>query len=927
MGDLCAALWAKKDNDQGKGEWLPLQQHLEDTSRVCGFLWDHWLSDGQRKIIAGDHDQEIGKQVMIFLGAIHDLGKATPAFQIKNSGMRRSDLDLELLERLELAGARGIGNLQLASASSSPHNIAGEALLEYFEERFQCPEDISSIVGGHHGRPVRKDIIEKQLLGYRINYFQTEQETDQLWQIWKRSQRQILNWALQYAGFSSASEVPMLSVPSQVQALGLLTMADWIASNTHYFPLIRMEEEAAFDSKVRLEEGIRKWFRTFGWTPDEPQETAKAFQHRFGFLPKPVQKIFVDTIVSCRQPGLFILEAPMGVGKTEAALMGAEALANQADRKGVFFGLPTQATSNGIFPRIEKWLHSIYKDSDSKNELRLIHGKASLNSEYAKLTNANSIDNDGGLYEAFVTNQWFSGKKTAILDDFVVGTVDQFLMAALKQKHLALRQLGFARKVVIVDEVHAYDAYMSQYLQMALTWMASYRVPVILLSATLSSNSRLELTKAYLKGLGVKTTKMQVEGKPLEEYLSTLKYPLITYTDGENVHQIKDFPPSDEHKVVAVQRIEDSDITSVIDQTSADGGGNIGIIVNTVRRAQELAQQLASCYGEETVELLHSSFLGTERVRKETELIQILGKGDATKRPIKKLIVGTQVIEQSLDIDFDLMISDLAPIDLLIQRLGRLHRHDRIRPLSCREPKLYLLGCSEQLQFQDGSEAVYGGYLLARSQYFLGNTISLPGDISRLVQEVYGEEEPKLDLLAEEKYKKYKEEAGEKQVKLKKKARNYRLTAPYLSDQRMDKITLHNWLDHPTEDKSEEAGNSQVRDTDESIEVIALKKLERGYSSLFGKQDLSDHIQNAEIGMQLARETLRLPKPLCMPYRIEKTIHELEYVYQKNLQEWNESSWLHGSLAIFFDQDMNCSLNGYLLHYDKKYGLLYQKEE
>ncbi|MCC8081211.1 MAG: CRISPR-associated helicase Cas3' [Lachnospiraceae bacterium] len=931
--DLCMALWAKKVEYQANGEWLPLLQHLEDTSRVCGFLWNHWLCDGQRRIISGNHDQDTGRQVMLFLGAIHDLGKATPAFQIKGRETR-SNLNIELLERLEMDGARGISNLRLASAGESPHNIAGEALLKRYDERFQCPEDISSIVGGHHGRPASTKTIVKQLSAYRMNYYQTERETDPLWQLWEKVQRHILDWALARAGFESASEIPVLSIPGQVQALGLLTMADWIASNTNYFPLIRLDEDAIFDSEARFEEGMSKWFHTYGWTPDGLSDITREFEHRFGFPSRPVQKIFIDTIASTRQPGLFILEAPMGVGKTEAALMGAEQLAFQTDRKGVFFGLPTQATSNGIFPRIEDWLRSISDDSDSKNGLRLIHGKANLNPEYANLTNASNIADDataGGKksYEAFITNQWFSGKKTAILDDFVVGTVDQFLLSALKQKHLALRQLGFAKKVVIIDEVHAYDAYMSQYLQMALTWMASYHVPVILLSATLSSESRCDLTKAYLKGLGgIKTNKMQVEGKPFKEYLSTTDYPLITYTDGETVHQVREFPVSEERRVV-IERIQDSDVTTVIDQTFTNGGGNIGIIMNTVKRAQELAQELMKLYGEETVELLHSSFLATERVRKETELVQMLGKGSNQNRPEKKIVVGTQVIEQSLDIDFDIMISELAPIDLLIQRLGRLHRHDRVRPFGCEEPKLYLLGCRSDLEFQEGSEAVYGGYLLARSQYFLGDDISLPKDISPLVQAVYGDQEIILAPQEKEKYDKYKQEADDRQRQKKDKSEKYRLKSPYLGS-RLEKITLHGWLENLTEDKSNEGGHSQVRDTDESIEVIALQKLEHGYGILFGEksgQDLSGRILEEDNEMKIVGETIRLPRLLCMPGKvIEKTIHELEDIYRKNLIEWDESSWLKGSLGILFDEEMNCRLNGYLLHYDQTYGLTYQKE-
>ena len=928
MGNLIHALWAKKEESNGEMKWLSLLQHLEDTSRVCGFLWNHWLCEGQRRIISGENDEESGRRIMIFLGAIHDLGKATPAFQIKTGNYRRSDLDYELLERLELAGAKGISDLRLADGRESPHSIAGETLLGRFEDRFTNPQDISSIVGGHHGRPTNWETIDKQLLAYKINYFQTETNNDPLWTLWEGTQRDILLWALKEAGFASASEIPVLSVPAQVQALGLLTMADWIASNTDYFPLFDIYSDEEIDTQSRYEMGVSKWFQTFGWSPDKSLESNQAFEHRFGFVPREVQKIFVDTIASCKQPGLFILEAPMGMGKTEAALMGAEELAAITGRKGVFFGLPTQATSNGIFPRIESWLASISQDDGVPNGLRLIHGKAHLNEKYAELTNASNVDGDSGGYEAFSINPWFSGKKTAILDDFVVGTVDQFLMVALKQKHLALRQLAFAKKVVIVDEVHAYDAYMSQYLQMALTWMASYRVPVILLSATLSAESRLALIRAYLMGMDVKTRKMLIDGVPFEEYLSSDAYPLISYTDGEKVRQVHDFP-SVSGKEIIIQRIEDGQLAELIDYVFLDGG-IIGIIVNTVKRAQELAMQLAVRYGEDRVELLHSSFLATERARKEADLMQMLGKGEACKRPQRKIVVGTQVIEQSLDIDFDVMISELAPVDLLIQRLGRLHRHERVRPKGCELPRLYLLGCSDQLEFDSGSLAVYGGYLLTRTQYFLNDKIRLPEDISPLVQAVYGKQGLELEEALEERYHKFEEEKETLTENKERKARNYRLSAPYQEVKRLHKLTLHNWLDNPSEDSSEETGNSQVRDADESIEVIALKRTGQGYSSLFGDQtdtDISSMISNTSQAMHIAGETLRLPRPLCTPYRIESTIRALEQIYLEYFRDWDQSSWLKGSLGILFDEKMDCRLNGYLLHYDRKYGLSYQKEE
>ncbi len=223
----------------------------------------------------------------------------------------------------------------------------------------------------------------------------------------------------------------------------------------------------------------------------------------------------------------------MGIGKTEAALVAVEQLAYKSGRSGMFFGLPTQATSNGIFSRILEWLPKIKNDEDEVVTVRLAHGKAYLNEKFASL--AKGIDIDGELNSCVAVNEWFSGKKTAALDDFVVGTVDQFLMLALKQRHLPLRHLGFSKKVVVIDEVHAYDAYMSQYLMRSISWMGTYGVPVVILSATLPEERRVELIKSYMLGMGIKFTKE--ERAKISRLIKTDAYPLITYNEGSSIFQ------------------------------------------------------------------------------------------------------------------------------------------------------------------------------------------------------------------------------------------------------------------------------------------------------------------------------------------------------------------------------------------------------
>ncbi len=920
---MLEALWAKKEEKDGLMYWLPLTVHLEDTGRIMGLLWEHWLSEGQKRTVADDTD--IGKQIAIFIGAIHDIGKASPAFQLKKGFANSKDLDKELTEKLVRAGFIGIDSPDLLSSpEKTPHGLAGEVILSVVSDRFKKENDVGSIVGGHHGRPIdNKSMISDTLSSFKKNLFQSENEDSDIYKKWVSVHTEILNNALKSSSFKRCEDIPVLSQPAQAMLLGLLTMADWISSNTYFFPLIGIFDDADIDMDKRCEHGFTKWRysnQSDMWLPEVYADCKNLFKERFGFEPRDVQSIFAQTISDAKNPGLVILEAPMGLGKTEAALVGAEELAVKSGRSGLFFGLPTQATSNGIFPRIISWLKKQSVELGEKRGLRLVHGKAFLNEEYNNLTSASNIDVDGDNEgrEGFVVNQWFCGKKTAIMDDFVVGTVDQLLMMALRQKHLALRHLGLSKKVVVIDEVHAYDAYMDQYLNMALEWLGAYNVPVILLSATLPKKSRVDFIKHYLTGKGVKFSKEDMSSLMVENY------PLITYTDNDKALNVKHFEPI-EDKRIEIKYTDTENLPKLLDSL-LDGGGNAGVIVNTVKKAQDIAKELSEKFGDENVMLLHSSFIATDRVKNEEKLMKYLGKdGD---RPKKLIVVGTQVIEQSLDIDFDVMISDIAPVDLLIQRMGRLHRHTRDnRPSKHKKPVLYVLGNDKNLEFETGSKAVYGGYLLARTGYFLGDSIRLPSDISRLVQEVYDENiEPDLPDELNEKYSEYKAEYKALVNSKESRAGTYRLSSPVLKKRISKEPNLIGWLNNQSRNSGEEEGNSQVRDTQDTIEVIALKKFKDGYTTFDGNEDISQNIENVEIAKKIASSTIKLPNRLSKSYNIDRTIRELEDFYINNLQKWDNSAWLNGTLCAMFNENNECSINGVNMVYDEKYGLILKGE-
>lgn len=909
-------LWAKKQDTGGRYEWLPLYQHLEDTRQVVGLLWEHWLSAGQRRYIStqvSGGDDEKAKELAQFIGAVHDLGKATPAFQVKKGFANSEDLDGLLIGKLAFSGFQGIEELLLASASCSPHALAGQRLLKNFGVR----DDIASIVGGHHGKPVStKQTVENQA-SYGKNYYQTDDPSMPIHSLWETAQRSIFQWALQESGYSSADELPEIPQPVQVLITGLLIMADWIASNERYFPLIPIDLDKPSDSVERYTEGWKKWKKNDRWEAESNGSIEQLYEQRFGFKePRDAQVVFSQTIESSENPGIFIFEAPMGLGKTEAAFIAVEQLAAKTGRSGMYFGLPTQATSNGIFPRVLKWTDSVNVDNGGKASIRLAHGKAALNEQFSSLARNINVDveNDRGVF----VNEWFAGRKTSALDDFVVGTVDHFLLLALKQKHLALRHLGFSKKVVVIDEVHAYDAYMNQYLEKALKWMAAYGVPVVILSATLPADRRERMVKAYQLGRGMRSAAIKEQLLRLE----TAAYPLVTYTDGDAIKQETHFQSGDQKTIQIIRH----DVDKLMDllESRTDGEGVIGIIVNTVRRAQEIARECVMRFGEESVELLHSSYLAPHRREKEDRLIAMIGKDGS--RPKKKIIIGTQVLEQSLDIDLDVLITDLAPMDLLIQRIGRLHRHENCRPVRFSSPIVYVLGTDENLEFDKGSVAVYGEYLLARTQAFLPEAIHIPDDISKLVQAVYSNDPVIYQDRMPEIYQKMKEEHAGLLTEKEAKAKAFRIDAPVLTMGKRKGNSLIGWLHNAASADTDEKAHAQVRDTQETIEVIALSRVGKGYGYFGTDEDISGRVSDVKTARIIAQQTLRLPNIVSYPRVIDQTIAALESFHADNFSSWHEQAWLKGALGIILDENHEFVLNGIRLKYDQKYGLTYERE-
>lgn len=893
--------WAKYDRTTD--ESLSLLRHSEDAAEVAGRLWDEWLPPATRRILAGDSTDAEARILGQFLAGTHDVGKLSPVFAVQ----------VELL----CGPMRDAGLMfphPIDHRSDTPHSAVSFVAMEHYliERGFDrgTARSYAIVVGSHHGvTPDRK---------------QTKVSDDPPAKHygdapWETARMELIADIADLVGASDLLPrwaARPLSIPQQVLWTGFVIMADWIASNSELFPLSGRSESA-----VSAEQAWRWLDLPAPWAPAPPSNLGELMSNRFrlpaGAQPNPVQTAVFREASAMEEPGMLIVEATMGSGKTEAALAAAEILAAKFGLGGVFVALPTMATSDAMFGRVHDWLTR--QPHGTVTSVQLAHGKSHLNETFRKLDRARLVDIGADDPDDLphqrtevIAHQWFFGRKRAMLAGFVVGTIDQLLFGALKAKHVMLRHLALSNKVVIVDEVHAADDYMRHYLVRVLEWLGTYRVPAILLSATLPGHQRVELVEAYERGRGI----TDGAGDPVT---GSIGYPVVTTVQRQRSVSVV---PVDGTRTITVSRITDDDATLVQTLRAAlAGGGCAAVLRNTVTRAQQTARALRAECGDAVV-LLHSRFAARHRSDLEKHLVAQLGRDGS--RPHRLIVVATQVIEQSLDLDFDLMISDLAPIDLLFQRVGRLHRHQRPRPAGLATACLILTGVEDwegaPPEPVSGSVAVYGRSRLYRAAAVLaGRTLlAIPDDIPVRVQEAYSGElvpPPGWESALSRADDEYAAHAADQRDR----ADSWRLSPPRVR-------SLIGWLAQNTDDADGARGHAKVRDSEDGIEVILTQRVGgRVYLLNPCGGDLIDtefEPDPPSLARKVLESSIRLPQELCLPRRIDQTIRELE---QRMYPGWQESRWLAGELVVELDEDGVAEVNGHRLTYTEEDGLVIER--
>ncbi|QHA04607.1 CRISPR-associated helicase Cas3' [Streptomyces broussonetiae] len=726
-------VWGKRRGLTGP---YPLACHLVDTAVIAGELWDRYLVGRQRTLIAAGWgvQRDQARQLVMLWAGLHDMGKCCPGFQ-----GQVADASGGLLNESGFERPAGWMHEDAILHDRASHLLLPQLLAELGYSTSGRPQataaqQIAQIVGGHHGlygralsqREMLDPLRGAAVLGAGCGWMA------------QRSAHVLAVWDA--VGRPAAPKSPA-PAGAAVVVTGLVILADWLASNT---PDVQRRLDGwggdlgAHTARVRAEAQAvvtRAQLAAPRWRP------ASSFRDMFPHIkePYPLQRDVADRLPWLVDgPGLVLVTAPTGDGKTETALYAARVLGDAAGTPGLAVLLPTMATTEAMWCRVDDFTARQASDDIA---VTLLHSMAWLNAEY-------DSDRDRVIADERVSTtaqEWLRGRHKGLLAGSAVGTWDQGVMAALPVRWNQMRWLGLSGKTVIIDEAHAYDAHGHHLTQRLLEWLGHIGAPVVLLSATLTGRVATELLTAYRRGAGHTD---QVAVAP--QYPGWLH---LSATSGKTtafgpVPSTRERDLTVDHRIVtpthdpAVQGGWAAAILDALAPLAASGTGCALVVCTTVAEAQKTRRMLARQWttpADPMVHILHARTTHRRRTTMTRRVEQWTGpKGRRPSRPL--VLVATQVVEQSLDLDFDLVITDLAPMSLLLQRAGRCQRHPRTdRPTWTPTPRVVVLTPQGQLPPRTWGE-VYDVSLLRRTADALATLtapINIPRDVQSLIETVY----------------------------------------------------------------------------------------------------------------------------------------------------------------------------------------------
>nr|WP_282098960.1 CRISPR-associated helicase Cas3' [Pseudoalteromonas luteoviolacea] len=757
--------WGKADDHNT----LPAVCHMLDVAFVARAIINQ-LAEQERAIIIDPFlsiegvDEEEATSIVLLLIALHDIGKITPGFQYK--------LPVERIDKLF-----NIHHFSNFEGAETKHGNAGFVILhDYLCDKYAVNKNTArvmiSAVASHHGVFV-------------ANKAQSGSCGDKNWE---QLQVTAIEWLVSYFsldlhllnGLHSKSLTPTWFS----YIAGLCSVADWIGSDKSHFCYCEAQEYVCEKRQhtanaLADELNIKRILAT---------NNPFRFTGVFAFKPNALQQKILKIIKSKTLPWITIIESGMGSGKTEAAQILADHFIRQAGHSGLYVAMPSQATVNQLYKRMLKFLQ--HEALGYQNvEMHLKHSNADFEPNYEALR-LSSIDSSNEKNSALSVraNQWFTSKKHGLLAGVCVGTIDQLLMAAMLYKHNFVRLFGLANKVLILDEVHSLQSFQLDLLKNTLYWMAKLKVRVIILSATLPRTMLVELVKAYGQTV---TKEVEVENKPyprVTTYSSGALAHSHTITDDKDLYEkeIVSRPPS-KYEIKLHATSPSQCVSTMADDVLATakkaGTGVFVCILNTVSKVQELSKLIARHCSEvphSGIELLtfHAKYPLATRLSIEKMIEHLVGKHPEDhnsinpNRPVKDkclILIGSQVLEQSLDYDACEMFTQIAPIDLLLQRVGRVWRHQVNNPVRSeftQVPRLNVyLPSMDKIPndygdwFGHGEVLIYPSHILAVTTRLLWESANVEGnafeidinrDMDNWINRVYADVEQQVTWLEQE---------------------------------------------------------------------------------------------------------------------------------------------------------------------------------
>ncbi|MEV2279150.1 CRISPR-associated helicase Cas3' [Nocardiopsis sp. NPDC049922] len=641
---------------------------------------------------------------LALLAAVHDIGKATTGFEAQVSQA------WDAIWPAPLAAPRDARRGHTAPGQAS---AVTEAWVTWLVDEGLTTNDarmfVGTVIGSHHGR------IPPEMT--RLQAAQAFEESGDSIADWAAVREEIVRLVWEALGRPRLTLEESNRTMAAVAVCGLVPLADWIVSQASYIEPRRSArlpaEWTPRTAESFLASGVRDARRELERIGIRPLKLdAPDFRGWFGFTPRGVQTSICGELSShVHGPGLLIIMDRTGRGKTEASLEAFRHFRNALGQdRGLGVFLPTMATTDSMFRRVVRDLNRVLGRDTT---VELLHSMASVSEEADRVLRDLYKQKNAGQVEGaavgehasddesrrFYRSDW--NRKTAqrLHSAISVGTVDQVLGTALPGPHQPFRLSGLLGKVVIIDECHAYDPYMQVLLRRALRWLAAFGVPVILLSATLPGRLANKLIDSYHRGARVWRQGQKISEHAAPAPVDPVPYPGWVHYDTRlskvtphsapmgapaHLHTLRT-PVSLKSKegrnaLSRARRLADG-VWGVLGSAIEDKPGNALVVVNTVATAQVTAAFLRERVPQDCrVDILHANMPSGIRDERTSQLEVVFGKQDpdstsSKERPRRSIVVATQVAEQSLDWDFDVVVSELAPLALLLQRAGRAHRH------------------------------------------------------------------------------------------------------------------------------------------------------------------------------------------------------------------------------------------------------------